>query len=405
MSPEVEQEIERWLGAINLQRALWTLALVVFLIAWNRGIALLYGIFALIIGALTVAWLVPRWNLRGITAQRTVPAQASEGENITVEIGLQVSGPWSRYLLEVQDALPFAAADRQQPCVFFPRTRCRATLRYTIACDLRGLHSLGPLELRSSYPLGISTARRRLPHTAGQLLVNPATFAIAALPLLGDGRWPISGVRTMSRAGGNDEFLGVREYRVGDNARHIHWPASARQGELVVREHEHLQTTEVILALDLRRSAQFGSGKHSTLEYMVKIAASIARHVLEQGHSLGLYAQGKAPIEVPVGHGPQHFQTILEVLARVRGEGATPYEQVTAAALARLAMGGVLVTFDIPEAGRSAPRELAGAYTRHARVIPIHFDGPSFTGAATGGTQPNGGYLVRRGDDLAGLFA
>jgi uncharacterized protein (DUF58 family) len=404
VNSQLEQQAERWLSALNLQRALGGLAVIVFLIAWNRGIALLYGTFALIVGVLAVAWLVPRWNLRGITAERRLPAKATEGDPIAIEASLATTSRRPRFMLEVADTLPFASEDDQQPTTFFPRVQRHSTLHYRINCELRGLHTVGPLVVRTSYPLGIATASRTLPDTTTQILVYPSAFSITDLPLFGGGRWPTAGAKAVSRAGGNDEFFAVREYREGDSARHIHWPATARRGKLVVREHEYLHATDVMLALDLRRDAQFGRGKHSTLEYMVKIAASIAHFALEHGHGVGLIGYGTTAIEVPMGRGPRHYQAILEVLARVEAAGETPYERIVDEALARVPLGGVLATFDIP-AGDNAPPPVTGAYRRHVRVIPITFDSASFD--PTGGRRshtPQGGYRVRCGDDLARVF-
>lgn len=405
MNPQLEQRLEHWLSALDLRRALGILAVAVFLIAWNRGIALLYGAFALIVAIAVIGWLVPRWNLRGISATRSLPTTATEGEAVAIDAKVAVPGRGTRYMLEVQDSLPFAAEDDQRSTAFFPRVWRDKTLRYSVPCDLRGVHTVGPLEVRTSYPLGITTARRVLAGTEAQIVVYPAAFPIADLPLTSGGRWPSAGARPVSQAGGNDEFFAVREYRQGDSARHIHWPATARRGKLVVRELEQLHTTDVMLALDLGAGAQFGRGKHSTLEYMVKIAASVARFALDHGHGVGLFGHGTAPVEVPLGRGIRRYQNFLEVLARVQAAGSIPYARVVAEALARVPLGGVLVVFDIPTAD-ARQLSVAGAARRHVRVLPVAFESTSFDPTAPArGKIPRGGYRVRCGDDLTRVFA
>jgi uncharacterized protein (DUF58 family) len=52
--------------------------------------------------------------------------------------------------------------------------------------------------------------------------------------------------------GGGDTVRAVRPYAAGDPARLVHWPTSARRGEIVVREHEPPPALGIALVVDLR---------------------------------------------------------------------------------------------------------------------------------------------------------
>ena len=52
--------------------------------------------------------------------------------------------------------------------------------------------------------------------------------------------------------GAGDTVRAVRPYVPGDPARLVHWPTSARRGELVVREYEPPPPQGVALVVDLR---------------------------------------------------------------------------------------------------------------------------------------------------------
>jgi hypothetical protein len=52
--------------------------------------------------------------------------------------------------------------------------------------------------------------------------------------------------------GGGDTVRTVRPYVPGDPARLVHWPTSARRGELVVREHEPPPAVGIAIVVDLR---------------------------------------------------------------------------------------------------------------------------------------------------------
>ena len=49
-----------------------------------------------------------------------------------------------------------------------------------------------------------------------------------------------------------DPFLisGIRDYRMGDNVRDIHWPATARMQELQVRTHERVSQTRLLVLIN-----------------------------------------------------------------------------------------------------------------------------------------------------------
>lgn len=410
MSKPLEQRVEYWLQCLTLRIALPAAAVVVFLIAWNRGVVLLYGMVALLVGTLFVARLAPRFNLEGVTASRSNPVAAHEGDTITLEMEVRAAGFRPRYMLELVDRLPFAGIEQQSPMVFIDRVQGNAKLSLKVLCDLRGEHELGPLQLCSAYPLGVHRVQRALVSSRGKILVYPKPFIIRSLPLVGASQSPIMGMRAASVARGNDIFFGVREYRHGDSLRHVHWAVTARRGAMTVKEYEYVQSTEVVIVLDLDRGSQYGSGKHSTLEYAVKIAASVARYALANGHMVSLVGRGSRPVEVPAGRGMHHYQSILEVLAKVRADGNTPYREAVEMAAVRLVCGGILFQFE-----HGAPQKNAGEkqrmFNHHIRPIRVRFDVASFDNPQNGvapqrkWSMAGNDYFVSNGDDLARVFA
>jgi uncharacterized protein (DUF58 family) len=46
------------------------------------------------------------------------------------------------------------------------------------------------------------------------------------------------------------EFHACREFRVGDNPKHIHWPTTARKNEIIVREFQEEYLCRIALVVD-----------------------------------------------------------------------------------------------------------------------------------------------------------
>ncbi|MCU7891637.1 MAG: DUF58 domain-containing protein [Candidatus Thiodiazotropha sp. (ex Ustalcina ferruginea)] len=83
--------------------------------------------------------------------------------------------------------------------------------------------------------------------------------------------------------GGHDEFATVREYTHGDGLRNIHWRASARRQQLVVKEYERSDRPVLLVVLDCRPGFNQGEGARSTFEYAISIAASMIHFASRDG--------------------------------------------------------------------------------------------------------------------------
>lgn len=393
------------------------LAALFFVIAWNREVNLLYGMFALVVATVVIATLLPRFALKGVVGSRTLPLAAFEGEEIEVRVALTNHGRAPRFMVEATDLIPAAAPHERRPLVFAGRLpgRTRRSFNYRIACFKRGCYEVGPLRLRSAYPLGISWAEADSSQPFAQLLVYPACFEVAAFLLPASGAQVACGLESLARAGGSDDFFGTREYRHGDSLRHIHWPSTARQQRLIVKEFELRSATELTIVLDLYTAGVLGTERDTTLEYAVRIAASLSRYVLGRGHHVQLNAFGAREWQVPSGRGDAQLARILDVLARVEADGRLPGPTALLRGGEQLRDGSALLFFIRDDADLTDylhPLRLLQA--KRIRPIAICFAAASFAGTGAGAADATladellssgvAVYRIARGDDLAGVF-
>ena len=121
--------------------------------------------------------------------------------------------------------------------------------RLELAPDHRGVLSAVTVRLSSAAPLGMlwwSTTRRlELPTP---LVVAPAEAPHERRPLAAGDAEEAGGAAELTDAG---VLRGVREYRVGDSPRQVHWPSSAHTGTLMVRESETERDRPVKVVADL----------------------------------------------------------------------------------------------------------------------------------------------------------
>lgn len=407
-------------GYLTKRNALAALTLLIFLVAWNREINLLYGMSALVGATLLIAFLLAGQALKGVTAVRLLPATASEEETIEMELVVENAGRAGRYMIELIDLFPAGAPAHRRPMTFIAELpgRKRREYRTEVVCDKRGEYRIGPLKIASAYPLGISSVEKTMPDSCPTLLVYPKLFPIARLPLISGAAFPMSGVEAISKGGGSEDFFGTREYRRGDSLKYVHWPSTARRGEMIVKEFEIRAATEVTLLLDLDQNSSVGERRETTLEYAVKIAGSITQYALDRGHDVQLIGYNRKGCYVPAGRGTNQLAAVLEALARVESDGAVSYPSALVRSAPALRDGATAVLFFLrsDHAVEETLHGVALLAAKRIRPISIFFDPETFLRKTASPTPRRNRlademiargepvYFVSKGDRLAEIF-
>jgi len=343
---------------LSLKRVLIFMAIVLFLIAWNRGIALMYAMDALIVAILLVGWILPKLNIRNIGIDISLPESANEGDEIPITVVTQKSGLVNRYMIELWGDFPFAPAfalsgQGSGGMKLLPSIGSKTTHTMSVPCDLRGHYTLDTFTLTTGFPLGISTAMKVVKldqsKTSSSVLIMPTPLPIKHLEFANDPSHSAMQLANNPKVGGHDDYIGIREYRHGDNPRHIHWPSSAKRGEFVVKEFQQNSTTHLSIVLDLNKHSNIGYGKNSTLEYAIKITASLVKYAIDKQYSFTIFGLGKQSIEVSStgqSPSPELLNNALESLAWIKADGDLSYTQVIQSHLAQSRRGGTIVLFD-----------------------------------------------------------
>jgi uncharacterized protein (DUF58 family) len=198
----------------------------------------------------------------------------------------------------------------------------------TLLLRERGIYPLGPVELESGDLFGMyRTAKEQM----GQeyLTVFPELLPLNQLQLKADDPF---GDRAARRPLFEDpnRTMGVRRYHPEDGFRRIHWPATARTGELQSRVYQPVTARVMVVCLNVATGHQPWLGySPGLLELMVKAAATLAYAGVQAGVEVGLYSNGclahaDQPFRIPPGRTPAHLAALLQALA-----GATPYVSST----------------------------------------------------------------------------
>jgi uncharacterized protein (DUF58 family) len=232
-------------------------------------------------------------------------------------------------MLEVVDSFGPAIALEQwmlDPGPLQPGTRRR--LSYVSYCSRQwGVYTLGPIRVVASDAAGLSRATAELP-VIEEFAVFPRVHDVAGLGRIGARPSFAPQESAAGRPGQSLVYLGVRDYRPGDDLRHVHWPASARRGSLVVQEYEVDLCPYTTVFVDLERKHRAGTGRKSTFEYVVRTAASVVWTSIRQGSFVQVAGLGSKPLHVPPGRGEDHLAFSLYELIRAQQDGKTSLTDV-----------------------------------------------------------------------------
>lgn len=310
---------------------LLTTSFLLYLFANQTQVGWLYVMSALLVGIVLMAWWMNRHMLPKLQGERRIGDEAAipdlyEGDETVIELLLRNQAVYGAYQLRVADLCPLAAPEMQHFNTYASIVpgKGRVTLSYKVTCDRRGLHIFPPVRVSTRAPFGFFHRTRKI-DAAIQALVYPEVRPLELVRLLAQQPIP---ARAYARSGLGSEVIGVRPFRTSDSPRHIHWRAVARTRELATKEFAEESQAGLTIVLDLHRhGANLGTGKYTTFERAIKIAAS-----------LGDYAQRRAlPVEIvaecadwPAPRGALSRFALMQYLARVQADGATRLAPVLA---------------------------------------------------------------------------
>jgi len=391
-----------------------SLAIVVVLLilcvgfALATGFWLLYRLAYVLLAAIPLCYIWARLNLIGlhVTVQRLVD-RAQVGQMTDERITVRNTSVLPKIWLEVDDpsTLPGRRAGR---VISLPGKSFRSWRSQTLLTR-RGVYSVGPLSVSSGDPFGLFRGTRRFGAPSSIIVYPPfydlPHFTVPPANLPGEGRFRKRTHYVTPNA------AGVREYVPGDSFNRIHWKSTARLGKLMVKDFELDPASDIWIVLDLQRSAQAGSGDDSTEEYGVKVAASVARHFLNQNRNVGLILYGERLEIVEAERGGQQLTRILEALAVARAVSEVRLADLLNVEGRRFGRHTtlVVVTPSVDDHWVLSLLQLTGRGVKVAAVLlePSTFGGSGNALLVVGALAAADiwTYLVKRGEDISTALA
>jgi uncharacterized protein (DUF58 family) len=347
---------------------------VLVIAAFSTGLAFLFYLLYLGILVIGGSYVLVRLGLTDLEAGYAVSQlHGHVGDRLrvtyTLRNGSRLPKPW----LEVHNptTLPGALPGR---AITLPG---RSERSWLIRAPLtrRGHFRIEPLHIRTGDPFGFFEAAA----TVGQgvsVVIYPRLepipeWRLPAASLEGSHASPERTLQTTPLA------MSVRPYAPGDSMNRISWKATARHGEIQVKEFDLEQTADAWIVLDLQRGIGGGRGDESTTEAAVRVAAAVADKAIGENRAVGISVNAARTAVVPADRGGRQHQKIMQLLAAVDADGSTPLVETLVNTVGRLRRGmtAVIVT---PSLDPSWVRPLASLRVRGVSCVVVTVDAEAF---------------------------
>jgi uncharacterized protein (DUF58 family) len=278
-------------------------------------------------------------------------------------------------------------------------TRRVSTLEYVVHPPVRGMLDIGPLQIERADPFGLAVRKTAI-GSSRQLIVAPRVTSLGGTSFSlagGDGS-----VRASRRnAAGNNDDLMTREYRSGDALRRVHWRATARHGDLMVRQEEESSFPTARVVLDTRADGY--SADAEEFEWALGMVASLGVHLVGEGFLLQLRESAPAQLVAPTeaGGGTGHDIDFLASLARA---GVVPEAGAAVSASSETEMRGPLFAV-VARPSTDTLRWISAQRERHENGVALVIDEPGSAAAEALGRAGWQCISVRTTDDPADVWS
>ena len=208
----------------------------------------------------------------------------------------------------------------------------------TVRALAAGYHVLHGAALVFGEALGLFDIEAFFPNPIA-VKVFPRTMALRTAPVraIGGALHEQVGLHHVRRRGLSGELRELREHTHGDPFKFIAWKATARRGQLMVRDLENEIVTTHVVMLDVGAGMRVGTLGRSPLDWACDATSALAKAALGNSDRIGFVGYDTRPlVEIAPDTGHHHYLQIVDRLLDTRSIVDADLTDVTAGELVAL---------------------------------------------------------------------
>jgi len=365
-----------------------------------RNVNLLVVLSGMMLAPLVLNWRLVMASLRGLSVRRRLPAHATAGEPLTVELLVtNHRSSFSSWLLRLHDRvqlldadqLPLTTASLRSPSqwkrlfssgrvVVKPKTLlyqapagATTTASYRLTIARRGRYRFGPTSISSRYPLGLVRGNIVF-DDFDELTVFPRLgrltdqwHELTEADLLGDER------RHPQRGFAEGDYYGLRPWQSGDSQRWVHWRTTAKLNTPIVRQFERHRSHDLAIVLEPWLPEEPTEEDRGKLELAISVAATaVADMGRRGGGNLTFVIAGASPQLWNAPASPVVVEEILFALAALVGDPAPNWSEVLEQIQPYLSTAGAALAVS-PRSHEAWTKRQAENHSVGAGDAPLHW--------------------------------
>ena len=261
--------------------------------AVNTGNNLLYIVVSGMLSFMLVSGMVARYNLRGLRVRIVPPGDIYAGRETKFKVIVENNKRFPSLLLRVK----IEGAERESLILAL---KVRKEIDYPFKFTKRGKVNFMNVYLISDFPVGMFE-RIKMITVRCDFIVFPEPKKWFYMSGMEEGKEHHEFTDYMSK-GGKEDIKALKEYE-GEPVRFIHWKATAKRGELVVKEMEEKIKKPCIVDLN---------HIEGTLEDKISKATYLIDKLIKEGYAVGLKARDTY---IKPSSGNSHRRKMLAFLA------------------------------------------------------------------------------------------
>ncbi len=317
--------------------------------------------------------------------ERRVPSRVTCGCDFEIQYTIRNRSAFQPCFDIVPDATMMMKELKAQDSTFyrmtlFPKQEGRIRRKYRIL--KRGIYHLPCPLAETAFPFQILKISR-MERVRQSIICHPAFVPLRTLALPDGSAGNNESVNTVSSVGESMDFYGCREYRTGDDPRKIHWVASAKRAEFVVKEFQEEKLSRASILLDnslagfketprtlfrklLSLKPVTLSVNDAPFEAAVSLTASIATSLSGRDFIVDFFAAGSEIHHFRTGRNHMNREAFLDILASL---GSTTrenrFDKITQDAISTIASTGAvfMILLSIDEESRKLYQTLINTGT------------------------------------------
>jgi len=281
----------------------------------------MYYLFSFFTGLLIIAGLYSRKDVTDLNYEINLPDHTTSGETIEIVFTLINKGkkPIQNLRLNlgpISETMRIINPETHQQYIQILEKDNPTTISWQVVCSKRGVYRFDGLVIEVLDPYGLMCRSHKIP-VSKRIVVYPKYYSLVNVNVPVGRRFQRGGVYLSSKVGDSTEFVGVRDFREGDDLSKIHWKLWAKHGNPIVKEFQEEFFVRIALILDTNILKPSSPQKEQCLENAISMAASITDFFGRKDYLIDLFAAGPDLYHITAGRSLAFQKQILEILACV----------------------------------------------------------------------------------------